>query len=101
MLPPQEPPLPLPHLLLLGVTPHGMEYPFGGFRSAALGMSPPHLLPTPSLLAPGGLEGVLMWCQYRAAIGTTSCDTSAVLATSAEHSAVWAAAGKVNFIPAR
>ena len=64
--PPREPPL-----LLLSVTSGVMEYPFGWFRSAAPAMSPPHHLPTPSLLALGGLEGVLMLCQHYAAIDTT------------------------------
>ena len=56
---------------MLSVTPYGMEYPFGWFRSAALVMFPPHLLPTPSLLALGGLEGVLMLCQHCSAADTT------------------------------
>lgn len=48
----EGPPLvPLSHLLLLRVAPHGMEYPFGWFRAAALVMSPPHVLPIPSLMA--------------------------------------------------
>jgi len=41
-----------------------MEYAFGRFRSAALAMSPPHLLPTPSLLALERLESVLILSQH-------------------------------------
>jgi len=36
---------------------YGMEYPFGQFGSAALAMSPPKILPTPSLLVEGGMLG--------------------------------------------
>ena len=67
----QPPPPGEPPFLLLSVTSGVMEYPFGWFRSAALVMPPPHHLPTPSLLALGGLEGVLMLCQHYAAIDTT------------------------------
>ena len=56
----QPPPPGEPPFLLLSVTLGVMEYPFGWFRSAVLAMSPPHHLPTLSLLAPGGLEGVLI-----------------------------------------
>ena len=34
-------------------TSYGMEYPFGQFGSAVLAMSPPKILPTPSLLVGG------------------------------------------------
>ncbi|PKU31525.1 rna-directed dna polymerase from mobile element jockey-like [Limosa lapponica baueri] len=40
-------------LLLLNMTSYGMEYPFGQFESAVPALSPPSLLPTPSLLAFG------------------------------------------------
>ena len=34
-------------------TSYGMEYPFGQFGSAVLAVSPPKILPTPSLLVRG------------------------------------------------
>lgn len=43
---------PLPQLLLLNVTPHGMRYPFGQLRSSVMVMSPPHPLPISGLLIP-------------------------------------------------
>jgi len=45
--------LPLPQFLLLSMVLCGMEYPFGLWTSllAVLAVSPPTLLPTPSLLA--------------------------------------------------
>ena len=48
-------------------TSYGMEYPFGQFGSAVLAVSPPKLLPTPSLLLGGMLERSLgavtkPWC---------------------------------------
>lgn len=60
---PSTQPILLPHLLLQTVTLHAVQYPLGGFSSAALVLSPPHLLPTPCLLALGSLEGVWMLCQ--------------------------------------
>lgn len=64
VLPPFPYPYPLSHLLLMSVTPCGMEYNlyhFDQFGSVALVMSPTHLLPTPRLLAQGrvGVEGRL------------------------------------------
>lgn len=47
------------HLLLLSVTLHGMEYPPGWFRPAALPMSLPPLLPSPCWLWRGWRES---WC---------------------------------------
>lgn len=61
----RAPPL-VSHLLLLHRTPHGMGHPFGQFGSAALGITPPHLLP--SLLALGVLEALLVLCQPLSAI---------------------------------
>ena len=45
-------------------TSYGMEYPFGQFGSAVLAMSPPKILPTPSLLGGGGNVGetaLMLW----------------------------------------
>ena len=49
-----EQPLPpgqLPPVYILGMTSHGMEYPFGQFGSAVLAVSPPSFLCPSSLLA--------------------------------------------------
>ena len=40
----------LPPVYILGMTPYGLEYPFGQFGSAALAVSPPNFL-CPSSLA--------------------------------------------------
>uniref|UniRef100_A0A8B9ECY3 Uncharacterized protein n=1 Tax=Anser cygnoides TaxID=8845 RepID=A0A8B9ECY3_ANSCY len=65
----ESPPLPSSSffpLLLLSVTSHGMEYPFGWFRSAALVMFVSHFFAHPL----GGLERVLMLCQHCSAADT-------------------------------
>ena len=52
--------MPSPAFLLAFIaeqTSYGMEYPFGQFGSAVPAMSPPKILPTPSLL--GEAEGML------------------------------------------
>ena len=45
------PPGQLPPVYILGMTSHGMEYPFGQFGSAVLAVSPPNFLCPSSLLA--------------------------------------------------
>ena len=45
------PPGQLPPVYILGMTSHGMEYPFGQFGSAVLAVSPPSFLCPSSLLA--------------------------------------------------
>ena len=48
----ERPPIPSssPSFLLLSMTSYGMGYPFGQLGSAVPAVSPPNLLPTPSLL---------------------------------------------------
>jgi len=69
-LPNESPPLPSSscfQLLLLSVTPHGMEYPFDWFRSAALVMFLSSLFAHPL----GGLEKGPMLCHCCSAVDTT------------------------------
>ena len=47
---PKQPPPPSPYILF-SMPSDGMEYPFGQFGSAALGLSPPSSCCTPSLPA--------------------------------------------------
>ena len=45
------PPSQLPPVYILGMTSHGLEYPFGQFGSAVLAVSPPNFLCPSSFLA--------------------------------------------------
>ena len=47
----RSPPGQLPPVYILGMTSHGVEYPFGQFGSAVLAVSPPNFLCPSSLLA--------------------------------------------------
>ena len=58
-----------------------------------------HFLPTPSLLAGRGDGGSPD--AVSALLSNRQNKTNALLATSAEHTTMWAAAGKVNSIPSK
>ena len=75
--------------------------PFGRLKSAALVLSLAKLLPTRRLLALGGFGGGRCCASTAPQSAKHWCDTSAVLATSPEHSARCDAVGQVNSIPAR
>ena len=75
--------------------------PFGRFKSAALAMSLPKFLPTHRLLALGGFGERRCCASTSPQSAKHWCDTSAVLATSAEHSARCDAVGQVQSVPAR
>lgn len=85
-------------LLLLTVISYGMQHPFGQFRSATLEMSPPHLLPTPSVLALRVLERALMLCQRCSAIVVISVLLQLQGQSAALDGLLW---GIVNTFPAR
>ena len=73
--------LPLPQFLLLSVMLYGMEYSFGQFGSSVVPVSPPSLLPTPSLFMDGGGrdddwqsgggKNALTPCKHRSAVVKT------------------------------
>lgn len=72
------PPTPASHpYILFSMTSDGMEYPFGQFGSAVLGLSPPSSCCTPSLLAgrtEREAEKSLAWCKHcSATIKTSAC----------------------------
>lgn len=68
--------LPLSHLLLLSVIPHGMEFPFDWFKPLVLVMSAPYLLSTPRLLVLGAfgesLDAMAVLFSSRQNIGVIS-----------------------------
>ena len=72
-MPPLPPP---PPRFYAEQTSYGMEYPFGQFGSAVLDLSPPKILPTPSLLVRGGNAGetaLMLWEHCSAVAKTLVC----------------------------
>lgn len=107
---PVSPPLlpPLPQLLLLSVTlPYGLSLWSFWVSCPGNAPSPPLAHSQPTGFGAGGWQregavGVLMLCQHGSAVDKTHwCNIKSVLARSTEHSAAWAAVGKVESIPGR
>ena len=79
-------------------TSYGMEGPFGQFGSAVLAVSPPRILPTPSLLGERGgmLERQPCCCASTAQQQPKHwCVSNIFLATNTKHSTMRAAIGKL------
>ena len=99
------PPPPFSLLLLLSVTSYGMGYPFGLLGSAVLSLSPPSLLPIPTLLAFGRRSGLERqpWCCASTAWQKPKhwCVVNTAVAANAKLSTTWDAVRKTNSILAR
>jgi len=83
---------------------HGVEYPFGQFRSAVPATFPPKFLPTPSLLARGGPWGKREGLDVRALFSNgqnVGLLPSSGIVTNPKHRTTQAAVEKGNSFPAR
>jgi len=89
---------PLPLAFSAEQTSYFMEYPLGQFGSAVLGLSPPKILPTPSLLGEGGNAGetaLMLWSTAQQQPKHRDV-TNTFLATNTKHSITRAARAKLT-----
>ena len=100
--PSSRPPTPASHpYILFSMTSDGMEYPFGQFGSAVLGLSPPSSCCTPSLLAgrtEREAEKSLAWCKHCSATIKTSACYQRSSHPNPKHSTLPATRRKINSV---
>lgn len=90
-----------PPYILFSMTSDGMEYPFGQFGSAVLGLSPPSSCCTPSLLASRTereAEKSLAWCKHCSATIKTSACYQRSSHPNPKHSTLPATRRKINSV---
>ena len=76
-IPSSRPPIPASHpYILFSMTSDGMEYPFGQFGSAALGLSPPSSCCAPSLPACRFIQSVPPTVFFIFTLSITRCISS-------------------------